>query len=56
MSNFWKGHVAIAIDNKTLIHSNIYDMCVSIDKIHNVIKRIRKHSGDIICVKQVCKS
>ncbi len=53
---FWKGHVAIAIDNKTLIHSNIYDMCVSIDKIHNVIKRIRKHSGDIICVKQVCKS
>ena len=52
MFNFLKGHVAIAIDNKSLIHSNIYDMCVKIDNIKTVMRRIKRTSGNITNIKK----
>lgn len=51
---FWEGHVAIAVDNKSLLHSNIYDMCVKIDDINTVVHRIKSVSGDITKIKKIC--
>lgn len=37
---FWKGHVAMAIDDKTLIHANAHHMAVAYELIEQAIKRI----------------
>lgn len=42
---FWKGHVAIAVDDTTLIHANAHDMAVAYEPIDHAIKRI-EDSGD----------
>ena len=50
---FWKGHVAIAISNDTIIHSNSYHMSVTIEKVDSAIRRISKTDGSIICIKKL---
>lgn len=37
---FWKGHVAIAADEKTLIHANAYQMACVYEPINDAIARI----------------
>ena len=39
---FWKGHVAISVSKSKIIHSNIYDMCVKVDSLQKVEKRLLK--------------
>ena len=42
---FWKGHVALVLTPKTLIHANAHDMAVAIEGIDATITRI-KAQGD----------
>ena len=44
---FWKGHVAICVDNKNLIHANAFHHRTEIEKIEGAINRIKKLSGKI---------
>lgn len=37
---FWDGHVAIAVDETTLIHANAHHMAVTYEPIDNAIRRI----------------
>lgn len=37
---FWKGHVAMAVDNKTIIHANAHHMAVTLESVQGAISRI----------------
>ena len=37
---FWKGHVAFAVDNQTIIHANAHSMSVAYEPVDQAIKRI----------------
>ena len=50
---FWKGHVAITISDIEIIHSNIFHMCVKIEKLKNALKRISKTSGEILSIRHL---
>ena len=50
---FWKGHVALTLQNNKLIHSNSYHMSVVIEDINEAIKRISKTDGKIIGLRKV---
>ncbi len=39
---FWDGHVGIIIDNDNMVHSNMFNMKVSVEKIIDVVERIGK--------------
>ena len=38
---FWDGHVALAVDDKNLIHANAFHMSVTLEPINVVIKRMQ---------------
>jgi cell wall-associated NlpC family hydrolase len=42
---FWKGHVAIARDAKTIVHANAHHMAVAIEPADVAIKRIGTPAG-----------
>ena len=44
---FWPGHVAIAISNNTIIHSNAFHMCVKIEKLEELKSKINNIVADI---------
>ena len=44
---FWKGHVAMMIDNKYIIHANAYHMKTAIELLSSAKKRIFKTNGKI---------
>lgn len=45
---FWKGHVAMAVDGKTLIHANVHHMAVACEGIEAAITRIAAQGdGDV---------
>ncbi len=51
---FWKGHVAIAVDDKRLIHANAYHMSVSYEGIDEAIVRIVKQGdGAVTAVRRL---
>ncbi|HEU4660229.1 MAG TPA: C40 family peptidase [Pseudolabrys sp.] len=50
---FWKGHVAIARDAKTLLHANAHHMAVAIEPVKDAIARIRAAGSEITSVKRV---
>ena len=45
---FWKGHVAMMIDNKNIIHANAYHMKTCIEPLNVAQKRISRTNGNII--------
>ena len=45
---FWKGHVAMMVDNKNMIHANAYHMKTCIEPLNVAKKRISKTNGKII--------
>ncbi|MBV9522927.1 MAG: C40 family peptidase [Alphaproteobacteria bacterium] len=53
---FWKGHVAIARDEKTMIHANAFHMAVAIEPIEQAIARIRASAGEVTRVRRVARS
>jgi cell wall-associated NlpC family hydrolase len=50
---FWKGHVAIARDNTTIIHANAHHMMVAIEPAAEAIARIRATGSEVSLVKRV---
>jgi hypothetical protein len=50
---FWKGHVAIARDAKTLIHANAHHMMVAIEPLAEAIARIKASGSDVTSVKRL---
>jgi cell wall-associated NlpC family hydrolase len=46
---FWKGHVAMALDETRLIHANAFHMAVAAEKTEQAIDRIRaRGDGEVI--------
>lgn len=45
---FWKDHVAIAINNKQILHANAFTMTVEIEYLNTVMNRISKDQIPII--------
>jgi hypothetical protein len=50
---FWKGHVAIARDQDTLIHANAFHMAVAIEPISAAIARIAAAQGGLTGVRRI---
>ena len=44
---FWKGHVAMMIDNSNIIHANAFHMKTAIEPLSTAKKRILKSNGKI---------
>ena len=44
---FWKGHVAMMIDNSNIIHANAFHMKTAIESLSTAKKRILKSNGKI---------
>ena len=53
---FWRGHVAIARDDKTMIHANAFHMAVAIEPIAEGIARIRQSAGAVTSIRRVAGS
>ena len=50
---FWKGHVAIARENDTLLHANAHAMAVATEPATEAIARIKAAGSDITSVKRI---
>jgi hypothetical protein len=50
---FWRGHVAIARDGKTLLHANAHHMAVGIEPADEAIARIKAAGSDVTSVKRI---
>ena len=50
---FWKGHVAIGISDKKIIHSNIFHMSVKIESFDDANKRLKDICGNVLCIRQL---
>lgn len=50
---FWKGHVAIARDGKTLLHANAHHMMVTIEPVAEAVARIEAAGNDVSAVKRL---
>jgi cell wall-associated NlpC family hydrolase len=50
---FWKGHVAIVRDGKTLLHANAHDMAVATEPIADAIARIKAAGSEVTSVKRI---
>ena len=50
---FWKGHVAIASDDESLIHANAHHMMVAIEATEGAITRIKAAGSEVTSVKRV---
>jgi cell wall-associated NlpC family hydrolase len=50
---FWKGHVAIVRDDKTLIHANAHHMMVAIEPTSQAIARIKAAGSEVTSVKRL---
>jgi cell wall-associated NlpC family hydrolase len=50
---FWKGHVAIARDGKTLLHANAHHMAVATEPMADATARIKATGGEVTSVKRI---
>jgi cell wall-associated NlpC family hydrolase len=51
---FWKGHVALVFDPRTLIHANAHHMCVAFEPISEALKRIEAQGdGPLLAHKRL---
>jgi cell wall-associated NlpC family hydrolase len=50
---FWKGHVAIARDAKTIVHANAHHMSTAIENTRNAIARISAAGSELVAVKRL---
>lgn len=49
---FWKGHVALVVDEDTLIHANAHHMAVAYEPIRNATLRIEAQGGGPVTAKR----
>jgi cell wall-associated NlpC family hydrolase len=50
---FWKGHVAIARDNASIIHANAFHMAVAIEPVAEAVARIRAAGSEITSIRRI---
>lgn len=50
---FWKGHVAIVRDRKTVIHANAHHMAVAIEPLDQAVARIGDAGSEVTSVRRV---
>jgi cell wall-associated NlpC family hydrolase len=50
---FWKGHVAVARDAKTIIHANAHHMMVAIEPAAEALARIKATGSDVTSVRRI---
>lgn len=50
---FWKGHVAIARDDVSMIHANAFHMAVTVEPIHEAIERIAAGGSDVTSIRRL---
>jgi cell wall-associated NlpC family hydrolase len=48
---FWKGHVAIARDTKTIVHANAHHMATVVEDTAGAIARIRAAGSTLVAIK-----
>jgi cell wall-associated NlpC family hydrolase len=50
---FWKGHVALVRDRKTIIHANAHHMAVAIEPIDQAVARIKEAGSEVTSMRRV---
>jgi hypothetical protein len=50
---FWKGHVAIARDARTLVHANAFHMATEIEPTNIAVERIAASGASIVAIKRL---
>jgi cell wall-associated NlpC family hydrolase len=50
---FWKGHVAIARDTKTIVHANAHHMATVIEHTAGAIARIKAADSTLVAIKRL---
>ncbi|HVV28056.1 MAG TPA: NlpC/P60 family protein [Rhizomicrobium sp.] len=50
---FWKGHMGVMLDEKTLLHANAFHMAVASEPLEDAIARIAAASGPVTSVKRL---
>jgi len=50
---FWKGHVAIVRDGRSLVHANAFHMAVAIEPTIEALRRIAEAGGHLVSIKRI---
>jgi cell wall-associated NlpC family hydrolase len=50
---FWKGHVAIVRDAKSIVHANAYHMATAIEDTKSAIARIKAAGSDVTSIRRL---
>jgi cell wall-associated NlpC family hydrolase len=50
---FWKGHVAIARDEDTIVHANAHHMATVIENTRDAIARIKNAGSEFVAIKRL---
>ncbi|EJW10958.1 NLP/P60 family lipoprotein [Rhodovulum sp. PH10] len=50
---FWKGHVAIVRDERTIVHANAHHMAVAIEETAAAVRRIGDLGSDVVAVRRL---
>jgi cell wall-associated NlpC family hydrolase len=50
---FWKGHVAIVRDERSLVHANAFHMAVAIEPTEEALRRIAEAGGHLVSIKRM---
>src|SRR5215470_11753187 len=50
---FWKGHVAIVRDERSIVHANAFHMCVAIEPTGEALRRIADAGSRVISMKRM---
>jgi cell wall-associated NlpC family hydrolase len=50
---FWRGHVAIARDERSIVHANAFHMAVAIEPTGEALRRIADAGGHLASIKRV---
>ncbi len=50
---FWKGHVAIVRDERSIVHANAFHMAVAIEPTAEALRRIADAGGQLVSIKRI---
>jgi len=50
---FWKGHVAIVRDERSIVHANAFHMCVAIEPTAEALRRIADAGSQVASIRRI---
>jgi cell wall-associated NlpC family hydrolase len=50
---FWKGHVAIVRDERSIVHANAFHMCVAIEPTADAVRRIAEAGSQVAGIRRI---